>query len=979
MRVEYDPGLKANLSLDDAGRVRSVNHTDEYWESDGDSALQVAVDYLRQVSDILQVPTAQMQDIQQQVSYLDPMEQGAEYRLSEQKPMFDATTVGFYQTYLNVPVWQAGLTVTVKSGPYRVVAAVNTSQDGIDASLPSRDVIERYRKLFPQAELDNQRRRLGLADEAAQSDTAAFVHGLIHRAGQKRAAANEVDDRARLIQGRFFVYEYDAENRLPHQSKPQEPTRGPNLDNVAGAIVSEDEPVLPLPPVPDAIKDGRYYMVAEVTFTYATARYGLLNWLALVELETGAVLYLRALSSGVNGMVFVYDPITATGNAGHGPDQTNAVLNPDRTSVFLPNLNAPSGGVQALRGSRANVTNVEDPTTAAPTRPTGSDFNYDTRTDEFAAVSAYYHADRFFALVESLGFTLSTYFSHTAFPVPVDHRGLGNIINAHCVGNGTGGIGHLCYALAHTGDTTHPIGIAADWRVHLHELGGHGVLYEHVNSANFGFSHSAGDSLAVIMNDPESHAPDRFLLTPWVPAIARRHDRTPAAGWAWGGVNDVGSYSSEQILATTLFRIYRSIGGDSTDLARRQFAARMTVYLVLRAIGSLTPATNPATALAFANALLAVDPLNWTSEGVYGGAYGKLIRWSFEKQGLYQAVGAPTPVTTVGQPPQFDVYIDDGRAGEYPFLPVHWQTTTIWNRRDADGLTGHQEAALGVSNYAYVKIKNRGIQTATNVRVRGYHCKPGAGVVWPNDFQSFTTPELPAGTLLGNNAQEKIVGPFEWTPIVNAYGHDCMLLIVRCDGDPSNVDNFTIGELAEDWRLVPNDNNVAQRNVVVVPGGGGLRGLLAGLHGFSLWVHNPNRRTSTMEVRAHLPELLASGGWRLTLRGIDKNKFELKSGREREVVIELHPGAEFTKEQVESAADRDIDLTVYANDTLIGGMTYRLDPDIRQPYNVAQAPDCAERAQALLDCLQIKGQKVKKVCVKKVTLDVTLGNDCDCC
>ena len=37
----------------------------------------------------------------------------------------------------------------------------------------------------------------------------------------------------------------------------------------------------------------------------------------------------------------------------------------------------------------------------------------------------------------------------------------------------------------------------------------------------------------------------------------------PVNGWAWYGVNDVGGYSTEQILATTHFRIYRSLGGDA--------------------------------------------------------------------------------------------------------------------------------------------------------------------------------------------------------------------------------------------------------------------------------------------------------------------------------------------------------------------------------------------------------------------------------
>ena len=92
------------------------------------------------------------------------------------------------------------------------------------------------------------------------------------------------------------------------------------------------------------------------------------------------------------------------------------------------------------------------------------------------------------------------------------------------------------------------------------------------------------------------------------------------------------------------------------------------------------------------------------------------------------------------------------------------------------------------------------------------------GVVWPNDFQPFTTPELRAGPLRANDLDDKIVGPFEWTP-KNAYGHDCMLMIVSTENDPSNADNLTVGEFIPDWRLVPNDNNIGQRNVNFVPGG----------------------------------------------------------------------------------------------------------------------------------------------------------------
>jgi hypothetical protein len=358
----------------------------------------------------------------------------------------------------------------------------------------------------------------------------------------------------------------------------------------------------------------------------------------------------------------------------------------------------------------------------------------------------------------------------------------------------------------------------------------------------------------------------------------------------------------------------------------------MMTYLILRAISTLTPATNPSNALSFAQALIAVDSLNWTTIGVFGGAYNKVIRWSFEKQGLYQAPGSGTPVTTRGQPPQYDVYIDDGRRGEYDFQPFHWNTTAIWNSRMIGG-TSHEEPALGETNYAYVKIRNRGTQAANNVRVRGYHTKPGAGLIWPTDFEPLSTAEIPVGTLGPNSTDERTVGPFEWIPTINAYGHDCLLMIVSSDGDPSNIDNFTLGEVIPEWRLVPNDNNIGQRNVSPVPGGGGIGGLMEALDNVSLWIGNPNLKKSVKELRIELPELLASNNWRITLRDSSDTKFELGSGKKREIFLKLYPGKDFEKGQVEKSEDRDIQVLVYADGMLIGGMTYRLDPDIKEPYN----------------------------------------------
>ena len=169
-------------------------------------------------------------------------------------------------------------------------------------------------------------------------------------------------------------------------------------------------------------------------------------------------------------------------------------------------------------------------------------------------------------------------------------------------------------------------------------------------------------------------------------------------------------------------------------------------------------------------------------------------------------------------PPPVDVYIDDGRHGEYQFQPIHWNNTSIWNRRMADALVVHEKPIIGSTNNIYVKIKNRGTEIANNVKVRGYHSRPGAGLLLPDDIQPLITAELPAGTVAANNTEEKIIGPFEWIPEINAYGHDSVIMIASADNDASNMDNFIVGETIPDWRLVPNDNNIGQRNMVPVLG-----------------------------------------------------------------------------------------------------------------------------------------------------------------
>ena len=69
------------------------------------------------------------------------------------------------------------------------------------------------------------------------------------------------------------------------------------------------------------------------------------------------------------------------------------------------------------------------------------------------------------------------------------------------------------------------------------------------------------------------------------------------------------------------------------------------------------------------------------------------------------------------------------------------------------------------------------------MEVHGYHSKSGAGLLLPKDIQPLSTAQISVGTLAGNNAEEKIIGPFQWIPEINAYGYDSVIMIVSTTED----------------------------------------------------------------------------------------------------------------------------------------------------------------------------------------------------
>jgi zinc metalloprotease ZmpB len=962
MNQEFDLARNVYIDRDTRGIARQLSHTHSPVYIDAGTPQLVAASYLNSFGALFGLTSEQLKNLS--LSPSSVIENASvEYRFLEEKHQFDTSTIAYFQTDLGIPVWEAGIAVQIKLNPYRVLSSQSTLHPDLQVEAPDKTKIEKAK---------------GMSEKEFGT-----LLGL-----QKMAKRNSPIDASSLKIGRrgLVIYRYETDKRVPPQAK-EVPHIGVKAE--ATPVVTSDLPTIALPPVGKNIREGQHYVCARLDFELTMQPYGKLHWVALVEVDSLSVLYLRAFVDHVSGMVFDIDPVTT--NGGPLPIANNAALNPVRVSESLAGLQSPVAGTQSLVGDNVVISDVELPTVPPPTEPGGSDFNFDARTNNFAAVNAYYHSDKFFRLLAGMGFTRTGYFSDTTFPTPVDHRGFGgsgNVINAHCLGN-SGGVGILqtAFALADVSDTTNPLGIACDYRVALHELAGHGVLYNHVHSPNLRFSHSAGDGVAAILNDPGSHAADRFQTFPWLyNVINRRHDRTAAGGWGYGGsialnpfngTLDPGGYNNEQILSSAHFRLYQSIGGDSPDLATKQFAARMTVYLIMRAIATLSEVINPPHADGWVNALMTADHGDWVSENLTGGAYSKVIRWAFEKQGLFQPAGTPTPNNNIGAPPAVDVYIDDGRAGEYQYQPVFWNCQNIWNRLHADGGTAHETPVTNQINYAYVKIKNRGSQNATGVVVKAYHANPAAGLSYPIDWTPMNTPQLSAADVPANNAGEIMVGPFQWVP--THIGHECIFMIVSASGDTSNVDQIAAGDSIPEWRLVPNDNNIGQRNVYPVAGSG-TSGLVKDFNRYAFELKNPHLNTAAMEARVILPSFLEKRGWKVQFANRGGGSFPLAAGESRNVQIRLIPGQDFRGDDVNASPDNVIQIFGYAGGILVGGMSYQVDPKQKAPEDRGgkNPGKCVEIGGDLLECADLRREQVRRVRVRKVNIDLEIDDGCDC-
>jgi Pregnancy-associated plasma protein-A len=180
-----------------------------------------------------------------------------------------------------------------------------------------------------------------------------------------------------------------------------------------------------------------------------------------------------------------------------------------------------------------------------------------------------------------------------------------------------------------------------------------------------------------------------------------------------------------------------------------------------------------------------------------------------------------------------DLPLDLGNEPDAAAGPM-WASDDIWVRRQDDGMIvqDHENPEYrppgNPPNWVYVRIRNRGCQSAASGEVKLYWAKASTALGWPAPFDgSITSPALMGG-LIGSQLTGVVpAGSFTvlklpWSPPDPAdyagFGADkahlCLLSRIETASAPPY--GMTFPETSNLYANVQNNNNVAWKNITIV-------------------------------------------------------------------------------------------------------------------------------------------------------------------
>lgn len=285
-------------------------------------------------------------------------------------------------------------------------------------------------------------------------------------------------------------------------------------------------------------------------------------------------------------------------------------------------------------------------------------------------------------------------------------------------------------------------------------------------------------------------------------------------------------YRSEQILSTSLFRLYLCLGGmtpnptipeqSQTAVERRQAASDCTLFLIMKGLGLLgdariVPANDPDQLVsALIDADIGTETFGSGRFKRIGGCAHKVIRWAFEAQGLY--AGGAADNNNIGNPPAVDVYIEDRRStteiwGECPvehgpgsYVPVSLEAPE-YDNGEAPHWFAAKQAIRVEKEGIYVIVGNRGSESAKDVTVTVFYREWKKGAELPHwvpsdeggrqehahEHWNKIDPTDADRKQNCSGTNDMKFGPFPWPPPVKA-SRFLILAKATCPGDHANID-----------------------------------------------------------------------------------------------------------------------------------------------------------------------------------------------
>src|ERR1700727_2408382 len=136
MYEEFDGRTRTKIVRDADGIARVLSHAARPVAVKAATPQLAANAYLNRYGHLFGLKQQHLKNLSRGV-VADPTGAAVDYRFLREKSQFDVTTVAFHQTPFGLAVWEAGISVTMKHNPLRVIGARSTLHHKLDVKRPS--------------------------------------------------------------------------------------------------------------------------------------------------------------------------------------------------------------------------------------------------------------------------------------------------------------------------------------------------------------------------------------------------------------------------------------------------------------------------------------------------------------------------------------------------------------------------------------------------------------------------------------------------------------------------------------------------------------------------------------------------------------------------------------------------------------------------------------------------------------------------